>query len=360
MNTIIITGNQAGDLDSTVSAIGLSRLLTLIEPDIRFIPVLKRDREKLHLNPEIPAILNYVGINPLDLDFEESEPIRKQIRHIKTGYFLVDHNEPESGIEPQRIIGIIDHHKDLGFTLKQEYPGISRRIVEPCGSCASLVSRVWQQNRFLPDRTTALLLGAAIIVDTGNFNPEWGKTTDLDRKQYAWLHSFFKEEDEQFLCSLTVIKNDLRALSPAEHLIRDYKDISGSKIRGGISSVPLSLAEFYESSRYSARSVSDFMKNRSLDFLFIMHTTQKPFKRELSLIPSPRLSPDNNLRTLLKTKLLLLEELELTILPLFTDQQQLQNTLPWFCLAQGNSKASRKTVLPLLRDILNSDLDKNL
>ena len=358
MNTIIITGNQAGDLDSTVSAICLSRLLTLTEPSIRFIPVLKRDREELRLNHEIPALFNHAGVNPSDLNFEKSESIRKQFRNNKTGFILVDHNNPEQGIAEERILGIIDHHNDTGFSVKREHPGLFMRVVEPCGSCASLVSRVWQQSRFIPDRSTALLMGAAIIVDTGNFNPDWGKTTNLDREQYAWLRSFFSEDDEEFLRSLIIIKNDLSSLSLDDHLIRDYKDISGSKISGGISSVPLSLAEFYASPLYNTQSIINFMKERELDFLFIMHTTHNPFSRELSAIPSARFSRDCNFKKGIKEKILLLEELELTELTVLPVAPLQGNQYPWISFIQGNRKASRKIVLPLLKDILNSDFNE--
>jgi inorganic pyrophosphatase/exopolyphosphatase len=350
MITVLITGNQAGDLDSTVCSICLSRLLSLTDRKTRYIPVLKRNRAKLHLNPEIQALLSYLETDFSSLDFEESETIQKLIKNHKTAFFLVDHNDPEPGIAPERILGIIDHHKDAGVLLKQ-HTELSRRIVEPCGSCAALISREWQRKKLTPPRETALLLGAAILVDTGYFDPEWGKTTDLDREQYAFLRPCFSDKDEDFLHTLIDVKNNLCALNISDHLIRDYKDISGAEIPSGISSIPLPLTGFYVPPLYNAKSVSDFMEEKKLDILYIMHTTQAPFSREISVIPSRRIYGNVDLRNHLKKEILALKELELTEQPCPLSRACTNAPGPWFCYSQGNVKASRKAALPLLKEI---------
>ena len=132
----------------------------------------------------------------------------------------MDHNHPEGIGDEPLLSGIIDHHRDSGYA-----PSLPVRIIESCGSCASLVSREWLRRGGRMERKTAMLLAAAIIVDTGDFNPEWGKTTSLDISEYSRLDKLLLPEDRDFLKTLLQIKGNLSHLSLLDHLRRDYKEI---------------------------------------------------------------------------------------------------------------------------------------
>ncbi|OQY34508.1 MAG: hypothetical protein B6241_04360 [Spirochaetaceae bacterium 4572_59] len=338
MNTadayLIILGNQAGDLDSTVCTLSLASLLSS-DSNENTIPLLRGVLDDFRLKPEIPAILDYAGIKRGTLIFDYHPA-------SEDGYFLVDHNIPEESMPTLPVRGIIDHHMDGGYDVT-----LPLRIIESCGSCASLVCREWYKRGRVPDRTNALLLAAAIIVDTGNFDPQWGKTTEIDTTQFARLEKLINSEDLAFLKTLPAIKNDLHHLSACDHLKRDYKDIRTSQLKGGITTVPLSIKDYFSPAFYSAKGVEDFIQKEELDLFFIMHTLRNPFGRELSFKISPSHSQREELENRIKKTLCSLPEVSLV-----AADQPYGNTYGWFHYRQKNSKASRKILLPLINGMM--------
>ena len=343
-SSLLVLGNQAADLDSTVCTICQSRLLEILYPRILAVPLFRKPPEDLYLTPEIPALLNYGEIGFKDMLTDCSKKGKQLLNDSDNGLYLVDHNEPEKGIPAHKIAGIIDHHRDSGFCLD-----LNERLVETCGSCASLVSRQWHNLAGLPDRNSALLLAAAILIDTGDFNPEWGKTRAVDTEQYESLKKQLTPGDIRFLKDLRSVKDDLTSLSIQDFLRRDYKDmpVTGG-IKSGISSVPIEIHSFFSEPFYSASPVKSHMKSKGIDLLFIMHNCQKPFRRELSF----HLSGDTkNIPGFLSA---LLSGIKKLPAPGFRCHP-LQASAPrdWFFFSQDDSKASRKVVLPHLSRMLD-------
>lgn len=339
--SLLILGNQAGDLDSTVCTLSLGTLLSY-NRDVRIIPLLRGISDDLYLKPEILALLDYAGIKKSELCFHHNPTPEDR-------YFLVDHNVPEESMPALAVWGIIDHHQDSGYE-----PSLPLRIIEPCGSCASLVCREWYERGRVPDRKNALLLAAAIIVDTENFDPAWGKTTEIDLAQYTRLEKLLSQEDREFLKSLPDKKYDLHALSLTDYLRRDYKDFRTSEYKVGISTVPLSIQDFFSSHFYKAKEVEIFIQRENLDLLFIMHSLRNPFSRELSFRLSPRLSSKKKLHHKILKALSALPDISLS--PLCPPDQ---NKKKWVHYSQGNRKASRKILLPLFQAMME-EIARNL
>ena len=192
-------------------------------------------------------------------------------------------------------------------------------------------------------RTQALLLGAAITVDTGNFNPEWNKTCDVDRTEFQQLQKLFKDPDREFLRSLLKIKQDLSHLTFLDLLIRDYKEVPLDCLKTGICSIPFDQESLFNQSMYSQKDAENFILDKSLDFLIIMHSVVEPFRRELSLF-----CPENPA---------LLEELEINI-PRIKEMECLRghrrdDRPGWVFFPTMSPLCSRKKALPLIHRFLN-------
>ena len=106
------------------------------------------------------------------------------LQHAKRNLILVDHNEISQsldGAEDANILEIIDHHRIGG--IKTSSPVFFRN--EQTGSCATIISEMFEEKRVeLPDDLAGMLC-CAIISDTVNFHSI--TCTEKDRKQAAKL-----------------------------------------------------------------------------------------------------------------------------------------------------------------------------
>lgn len=329
---LFILGNQAADLDSTVSACSLSALLDRINPSKQFSALIQGSPEDWMLKPEIKALFDRAGISGESFFYTDGLTERD---YIPREVLLVDHNKIDMENIDLRIAGIVDHHKDQKF-----YPGLTLRDIRVCGSCASIISRYWEQSGIGLPYPQRLILAGAISVDTGNLNPEWGKTTELDSEQYNVLISGLSVEDKTFIHSLLEIKNDLSHLTLAEQLKRDYKKFPSDSLQGGIASVPLPVSDFFNPAFFNSTDIDSFARKNCPDFLIIMHTRAEPFQRELSLFIPPGKS-GATAGTLLHDSLMSIKKAGFHPLP----SGSLSN---WTHFSQKNITVSRKVLVPLL------------
>ncbi|EMD37017.1 hypothetical protein CERSUDRAFT_114914 [Gelatoporia subvermispora B] len=139
----IATGNEAGDLDSFASAIALSYYLTRLAPNpIPTVPLALVAREDFGLRAENLHALALAGLDPaappllcLD-DLPTPCPTRR--------FALVDHNRlhPRFDSPDARVVAVVDHHEDEGLYTDSASP---RTVQVPVGSCASLVTRLFEE-----------------------------------------------------------------------------------------------------------------------------------------------------------------------------------------------------------------------
>ncbi|GAA6037429.1 hypothetical protein JCM8097_008569 [Rhodosporidiobolus ruineniae] len=137
---IIVMGNEAGDLDSMVSAMALSFMYNHLDPPQKAVSILQTEQDALDLRPENALSLHYAKMSSghRDLLTIDELPIKPdEIGHRIKGIALVDHNVPRSVWEKAKIVAIIDHHEDRGVANGTANP----RIIETSGSCSSLVTR---------------------------------------------------------------------------------------------------------------------------------------------------------------------------------------------------------------------------
>ncbi|KAL2267161.1 hypothetical protein VTJ83DRAFT_4438 [Remersonia thermophila] len=308
-----VIGNESADLDSLCSAVLLAYLRTHTPPHHTLhIPVSNLPRPDLALRPELGAVLGPAGLRPDDLITLSDLPPRGALRPRDTRWLLVDHNAPTGELaeryfsgaaaapgqakgkekEEGAIVGCIDHHDDEGV-VPRHLPAGQPRVIERCGSCASLVvehcREAWEAlAREAPARADGARLAvcddgtpaaecdahlgrlalAPILVDTAALGAP-DRTTAADVRAAEWVEAKMLAshagadgsagansekaasradgyDRAAFYAALTRLKTSLRGLSYRDVLRKDYKRWSegaDAPIAVGISSVPRSLAD---------------------------------------------------------------------------------------------------------------------
>jgi len=248
----IVMGNEAGDLDSLVSAIALAYDIahTKHKP-AKAIPLLQIVNSAIDLRPENKLALQEAkmkgGHEDLltldDLPFEPAE-----IGRMVKGIMLVDHNRPLSWWGTTPVLGIVDHHSDRGVNLTA-----NPRLIEPSGSCSSLITSLVLSHKHshgpVP-RSLGDLILSAIAIDTKGLKK--GQAIDRLSAEAIFPHSHSSEEDfEETMKDLgkrmKKAKKDLGHLNVTQLIQRDWKgDIvndSTIPIHLGFASIPVSLHE---------------------------------------------------------------------------------------------------------------------
>ncbi|MGI6608653.1 MAG: putative manganese-dependent inorganic diphosphatase [Erysipelotrichaceae bacterium] len=105
------------------------------------------------------------------------------LRHSNRNLILVDHNEFSQSIEgadEANILEVIDHHRIGG--IKTATPVYFRN--EQTGSCATIISKIFQENNVKIPKDLAGLLCCAIISDTVNFKSVTCTKDDIEQAEY--------------------------------------------------------------------------------------------------------------------------------------------------------------------------------
>lgn len=244
--------------------------------------------------------------------------------NLCTTFALVDHNSlhPTYASPGARVMAVVDHHEDEG----KHFDTASPRIIEPAGSCASLVTRVIMSYPTLqiPPELAALLL-SAIVIDTHGLRKS-GKAVDVDSEASAWLlprtdvlssgnlvenavespqHVLDHPWIQSVSNTLSAKKTAVSHLSTRDLLRRDYKEYhlnlspsicgdSPCSITAGLATVPLSLSAFFSPSPISAVvAAQEWIKERDLSILGVLTTYRSKHdkaKRELMWVVDENVS----------------------------------------------------------------------
>ncbi|CDR44356.1 RHTO0S09e03026g1_1 [Rhodotorula toruloides] len=281
---IVVMGNEAGDLDSLVSAVALSFMYNHLDPPQKAVALLQTEQDALDLRPENALALHYAKMSSghRDLLTADELPIKPvDMGHRIKGIALVDHNVPRSDWSKARISAIIDHHEDRGFGNDTANP----RIIERSGSCSSLVTRYVLDNlpgadkaypippayemleyavadnaaesqvrAPLPQELVELLL-RTIAIDSSGLDKDSRQPVDVESAsrlfaRSSWRHRKLKEVMDTLDKDLKASRRALDGLDVRSLLRRDWKGDSiptQSKkyphIALGFASSPVSLEE---------------------------------------------------------------------------------------------------------------------
>lgn len=302
-----------------------------------------------------------VGVDPANLLSVSDLPTAPALQPSK--FALVDHNRILPSLNGT-VHAVLDHHED-----EQQHLDANPRVIQPVGSCASLVTLhfgdKWGAEPSENLQSVATLLLAAILIDTNGLK-KGGKATSTDFQAAQMLiphttlsaaSSTIKAETplpgavEKFSRELADTKGSVEHLSVKDLFRRDYKEYAIVDTKVGLSTVPLDLKKLLK--RDSAQfwdDLDEWMSEQKLDILGILTTyrseRRRKHRRQLLFVVQP-MHP----------------ELEKKIFDGIGGSEELQCEERRIaglgkhrarCWRQGNVKATRKAVAPLVKNLIES------
>jgi len=214
MNTYVF-GHLKPDLDSVVAALAFTEYSKLNEVENPTPAIIEP------MNPETTFVFSKFNLTPPTLI--SLPDILPEDRVI-----LVDHNEVDqrlSGLNPEQIIGIYDHHKvNLNFSSPIEI------CIMPFGSSNTVAWQLFQEIKFIIPTDLAKLMLCAILSDTVGLKSS--TTTEKDRLAVTSLSSISNLPDiDALTLEIFKAKSNISALSDKQLILNDYKifDFSGKK-----------------------------------------------------------------------------------------------------------------------------------
>ncbi|KAI1776889.1 DHH phosphoesterase [Hypoxylon cercidicola] len=308
-----VVGNESADLDSLCSALLLAYFRSHEPPHTLHIPLCNLARDDLALRPELGAVLRRAAVTPDDVLTLTDLPGVDSLRPEDTRWLLVDHNVMTGALGRtygSRVVGCVDHHEDEGKVSRDASP----RVVEKCGSCASLVvaqcAGTWDALAREPEgarRTNAQLAYLAlapVLIDTNNLRSR-DKTTARDERAVAVAEARILEDGgagagaaeaeaeaydrDRFFAHVAALKEDLSAMSLRDILRKDYKEwtADGGGARLGMSSAPQSFAFLVAKAGDEEAFVRELERwgvGRGIDVVVVLTTSKDDrgtFRREL-------------------------------------------------------------------------------
>ena len=374
------------DLDTLSSSIAFAYLSSTLLAQ-RTVPLILTPPAYMPLRPENLLALNLANLplstllHPEYLDLDLG-----QLTSLGANYALVDHNRLLPPFGNGTVEAIIDHHDD-----EHAHQSAAVRIIQvPTGSCASLVAQ-----HFMPEWNAALsspagqagspvsseladLLLTSILIDTGGLKQN-GKATTTDYEAAAFLYpiSTLSTNDQMTVVSTTSTPSSLTDLAQQlmeakfnvseftthDLLLRDYKEYTlatlSSTLRVGLSTVPQNLKVSWskEGPETYLSKVDEYMAERDIDIEGILTSynseNKGKHKREILLVVrSGGSTPTGEVAKIVLGHLaegleanteLRLENWSKKGLEVFADGKGRYRV--W---QQGNTKATRKQVAPLL------------
>ncbi|XP_006006142.1 exopolyphosphatase PRUNE1 [Latimeria chalumnae] len=341
----VVLGNEACDLDSLVSTITLAYFLakTSSEKRTTFIPVLNIPRSEFPLRTESTFFLQENRIREELLIFRDEIDLHGIQRAGLLSLTLVDHNVlPSSDAMLEgAVVEVIDHRP-----LERKRTPFCNMTAEPVGSCCTLITeRIVRSAPEFLDRQVAGLLYGTIILDCVNMAPEAGKVTPKDSDYVTMLESKFPDlpSRKSVFDSLQNAKFNVSGLATEQMLRKDLKAVSGRGINLAISAVYMRLESFFQ--RHSLQQdLREFCLKYGYNVLVAMtisfNEKNEPF-RQIAVY-----SGDTTLRESVSKAL---QEARNPHLMLSVMQSPHSDIRAFY---QENTLASRKKVLPIIKDFL--------
>ncbi|XP_077176014.1 exopolyphosphatase PRUNE1 isoform X2 [Paroedura picta] len=328
-----------------VSALALAFFFAKMSPEPRAasIPVLNIPRSDFPLRTESTFLLKEERIPESSLVFRDEIDLLALHRSGLLSLTLVDHHvlpSRDAALE-EAVVEVIDHRP-----LERERGPPCKTTSELVGSCATLVTeKIFQYPVEVLDRTTAALLHGTIVLDCVNMAPEAGKVTPKDVQFAGLLESKFPDLAPRSVIyeALQKAKFDVSGLTTDQMLRKDLKAVSGKEAVIALSSVYVTLQDFLRRPAVE-EDLRAFCQQRGYDALVVMaisfNERNEPF-RQLAVY-----SQQGTLRTAVCQSLEASSNPSLHLSPLESPHPTIH------AYAQGNATASRKKVLPIVRDFL--------
>ncbi|XP_053330731.1 exopolyphosphatase PRUNE1 [Spea bombifrons] len=342
----IVLGNEACDLDSMVSAMTLAYFLakTSSSKNLVHIPVLNIPREDFPLRTESTFFLKENGISQEILTFRDEIDIPSLYESGQLMLTLVDHNVlPSADSFMEDVVTEVIDHRALERRASMNCEVTSELV----GSCTTLIAeKIIRAAPNILDRQLASLLRGTIVLDCVNMTPAAGKVTPKDSELVTTLESMFPSLPlrTEVFDSLQIAKFDVSGLTTEQMLRKDMKAITSRDLLLAISSIYISLEDFVHRANLES-DLRAFCQRHGYNVLIAMAIT---FNSDNE--PTRQIAVYSQREELRASVCTALEEaanpsLKLSLIP----SDPCKTIVSYH---QGNAIASRKKVLPILKDFL--------
>ena len=192
-----------------------------------------------------------------------------RLESLPKGYeniVLVDMSDLEALpqlIKPEQVIEIIDHRK----TTEIEKFINAKFQVELVGACATLIAEKFKQNNIPISKEAAILLYAAIVSNTINFQSKL--TTARDKNMSEWLTKPV-ELPKNFIHEMFVAKSNIT--KPLKDvLLEDFKAFQFKNKKVGIAQLEIINPNQYIKNNLSEiiKILSEIKKQKFIDYIFL-------------------------------------------------------------------------------------------
>jgi len=367
----VFTGNEAADMDSTVSAMALAYFYEITQNGNN-LPIVNIPRREFRLRTDIArAFIDAFGNDATRatdaLTFADEVDLNT---FDKVELVLSDHNalaKSHASLQHAKVVGIVDHHADQGL-----FKDAPLRIIDlECGSATSHVVLLFEKHAqakiaLEKDPHLANLLLAPILVDTIGLKPEHGRCFPVDAEAADHLSQIIKPTDKHayFDSTFTKLQNakfDVSALSSDDLLRKDYKQIAVNGHEIGLSSVTWHFAGWSESETKRGldigQEIVEFARANNLSSEIVMtayeYSTPRGFAREMAIAVRP--DSASLLSGLESDARMLMKPISVGQLSRHAVEDK-DGTVWTLAVFEINPAFSRKKVLPIVQEIATSKL----
>ena len=335
----VVLGNMACDLDSGVCSLVLAHHRAVSGQHNVVIPVFNIPSQDFPLKTELVAALAAENIDAEDLIFRDQLDLAN-IQDLKL--ILVDHNvlaDQDKHLD-DKVVEILDHHVS-------ETSHTNLAIIEPVGSCSSLVLRkIFLENPEFADLCSLRLVHKTVLIDTTELRPEAKKVTELDVKMVEKCESILGlniTDRHQIYEALQGEKRRVNHLNAHQLLRRDFKTLSDNKIKVCLSSIPM-LAKSWSHLPDLESHLGAFLAQGGFTVLLVLGSSIKEDQITKDLI----LTGDDQCPQFTA----IVEALQSNSAP-GLELERDRSVRKMLRFSQGNTGASRKQIMPIVKSALS-------
>ena len=363
----VVLGNEAGDADSIISALALAYVESISNHPMT--PIVSVPRDDLCLRREAVLLMDLAQVDTAKLRYIDDEEVFRKPRFVT----LVDHNRLTIGAD-WTVTEIVDHHFD-----EQSHEHVVGRLRDIAfendkalvgSTCTLVAERLFTtlQPPYASQVSIALL--GVILLDTLNMSPAAGKGTQRDQVAIDELVSktdwstlegshFIKQDGvidtDKLYESLRKCKFDLgfwKQLSARDALRLDYKRFQAPMGQVfGSSSILLDMDSLLTKPNFVEETIS-YMNESEIPLLTVLglKLIGQSTQRELLLCGSDR-NLVNNIADYILTNPAAKKAMQ-------SEEKALEKDTGALVVRhfqQGNPKASRKQVAPILLNFFSQE-----
>lgn len=351
----IVIGNESCDLDSAVCALVCAFLeyreaLEAGRTDVAVIPLMNIPEREFRIKTEVAYYLRRHDIPPALLCFRDRIDLKELSRNLprRLELVLVDHHAlaEEDRELAECVARVIDHRPP-----DPDWPWHGRELLlEAVGSCATLVAReLLRKQPGLLDGQLAGLLRGPILIDTSNLSPELGRATAADEEAVRDLESAgsLREERASVYRDILRAKTNIDGLTVDDLMLRDLKLTAGTPIVG----LPM-LVESFLALQGALEAVRAFAESRKTKIVVLvgLDLSEGCPRRDVAVFSS---SADSLSRKLIEG---LLSSTTPTLdLRAKRQIEEKERGCRVHLYEQGNLRATRKQILPIVRETISAE-----